>query len=216
MVSRDGDTGVTTYELAFAIVDLLGTSTEHAGQWKEGLRFGFSFLVNEGSGAQLGWVGPTAHPLDLRARAFPPLSHSRRRIATPQAGYYPHSMVHGWNGGQKEPGKTGVVQLAAPQDGAADCLSLNFELDAETECPAGWECEGQAQVHRNGHPITGPCTQSECSFGNVLTYHGLGQQGDQYLYLGGATSPRPSPHPQGLATPAPPCHPRAPVTASFA
>jgi hypothetical protein len=74
----------TTYEVAFDKENLLGDKPEHLSQWGKGLRFGFSMLVNDGDEAaeQQGW-----------------------------GGYYPHSIVMGWNGGQKEPQKTGVVRL---------------------------------------------------------------------------------------------------------
>ena len=93
-VLRNPISKVTTFEVAYALDDLFaGTggvqpngALDHfaLGHWREGLRFGFSFLVNDGdeSTSQQGW-----------------------------AGYYPHSLVEGWNGGQKQPWKVGVLQL---------------------------------------------------------------------------------------------------------
>ena len=82
-VLRNPISKVTTFEVAFAIADLFAEAS-HVDHWGEGLQFGFSFLVNDGdeSTAQQGW-----------------------------AGYYPHSIVEGWNGGQKQPWKVGVLEL---------------------------------------------------------------------------------------------------------
>ena len=86
VVTRDPVSRVTTYELAFAIVDLMGTSTEYASQFVEGLRFGFSFLVNEGSGSQAGWVSARRlDPSTCAHRAHPACAarwrHSRLRVS---------------------------------------------------------------------------------------------------------------------------------------
>ena len=58
----------TYYELAFSKYDLLGSDYTNLDEWRAGLRFGFSYLVNDGDteASQQGW-----------------------------AGYYPHSIVYG-------------------------------------------------------------------------------------------------------------------------
>ena len=137
MVTRDPVSRVTTYELAFAIVDLMGMSTEYASQFLEGLRFGLSFLVNEGSGSQIGWVSahrldPSTCPPSLRCSLA---ALTSTRVGTAQAGYYPHSIVYGWYGGQKEPAKTGIVELAPPEGWLCDshCASCDAVGDG-TSC----------------------------------------------------------------------------------
>jgi hypothetical protein len=86
-VSRNKLSKKTTYEVAISLKDLIGVSMIESRKkdWTEGLVFGFSMLVNDGDdkAAQQGW-----------------------------GGYYPHSIVMGWNGGQKQPAKLGTVKLA--------------------------------------------------------------------------------------------------------
>ena len=84
MVQDKNGVPCTTFEVAFAVGDLMGDTEEHKRRWGQGLSFGFSFLVNDGdeTTSQQGW-----------------------------AGYYPHAIVQGWNGGQKQPWKTGVLEL---------------------------------------------------------------------------------------------------------
>ena len=94
-VLRNPISKVTTFEVAFAVGDLMGDTEEHKRRWGQGLSFGFSFLVNDGdeTTSQQGW-----------------------------AGYYPHAIVQGWNGGQKQPWKTGVLELLG-EDTPTDCGS---------------------------------------------------------------------------------------------
>ena len=87
-VSRNKLSKKTTYEVAISLRDLIGPSavdSPHKAEWKEGLVFGFSMLVNDGDDRawQQGW-----------------------------GGYYPHAIVMGWNGGEKEAAKAGTVRLA--------------------------------------------------------------------------------------------------------
>ena len=99
-VLRNPMTKVTTFEVGFAVVDLLGDDEERKSKWAQGLQFGFSFLVNDGdtSTDQQGW-----------------------------AGYYPHSIVFGWNEGQKQPSKVGVLQLDGyDSDGCGSCTGWIF------------------------------------------------------------------------------------------
>lgn len=86
-VLRNHNSRRTTFEIAFDIRDLLGSNSDSLSRWKEGLRFGMSWLVNDGDdqAAQQGW-----------------------------AGFYPHGLVLNWNGGQKSPSKVGLVELIEP------------------------------------------------------------------------------------------------------
>ena len=84
-VLRNPLTSTTTFEVAFEIGDLIGDGEHAREQWREGLRFGFSMLLNDGdeAAAQRGW-----------------------------AGYYPHAIVLG-NWPQKEPQELGTVSRIA-------------------------------------------------------------------------------------------------------
>jgi len=86
-VLRNENTKLTTFEAAFSKYDLMGARSEHLDHWQEGLKFGFSFVVNDGdeSAAQLGW-----------------------------GGYYPHAIVTPSAPGTKHPSKTGLVEFAGP------------------------------------------------------------------------------------------------------
>ena len=89
---------ITSFELAFHREDLMGKGSTHMDKWGKDLKFGFSFLVNDGdeSSEQQGW-----------------------------SGYYPHALVHGWNEGQKQPSKTGVVQFAGgDRPAAGECCAV--------------------------------------------------------------------------------------------
>jgi len=83
-VLRNPAANTTTYEVAFHKTDLMGADASHLSQWAEGLRFGFSFAINDGDdeAKQNGW-----------------------------GGYYPHAIVMGWNDGQKQPWNAGTVRL---------------------------------------------------------------------------------------------------------
>ena len=88
-ILRNPMTRTTTYETAFHKSDLFGNNEAFARRWKEGLTFGFSFVINDGDDAaeQNGW-----------------------------GGYYPYAIVKAWYGshqGQKQPQKAGTVVLAS-------------------------------------------------------------------------------------------------------
>lgn len=139
-VLRNPISRVTQFEVAFALEDLIGHDdasvyAQRKSMWAAGLRFGFSFLVNDGdeTTAQQGCARAReastprrprpslwcAAPIRSRAVWPPPRSCVRS-----WAGYYPHALVHGYNEGQKQPWKAGVVQLGGPGGGAgAECGS---------------------------------------------------------------------------------------------
>ena len=125
-------------------MDLLGMRDAgvYDSAWHEGLRFGFSFLVNDGdeTAKQQGWSGYYPHavsegraprspvsrrssPVAALAAAAPRCSGCCRcclccsQLCTSQLlALCSHScqVTLGWNGGNKEPWKAGVVQLAGP------------------------------------------------------------------------------------------------------
>ncbi|KAL1528381.1 hypothetical protein AB1Y20_009732 [Prymnesium parvum] len=85
-IIRNENNKRTYYEAAISKVDLMGTGEAQLSHWRADLTFGFTMAVNDGDDAALqrGW-----------------------------GGYYPLGLVKSWNGGEKEPSKTGRVHLSS-------------------------------------------------------------------------------------------------------